>query len=149
MTFEVTEVKLAGIDVRNINTIHEYEEYLKICLPPSEVIKDMFIDVDSEMLLSDVYFFTDGLMIEIPDFVTYYDDKFHPKAMDFTIHPIKNALVFFTLKLSEAKGSVPRTVEVNFGLKTGNTFSFSEMKENSAKLEFISKTYLIPNLEKG
>jgi hypothetical protein len=149
MTFEVAELRLAGIDDQNLNTIHEYEDYLKKCLPSSEVIQDMFIDVDPEMLLSDIYFFTNGLMIEIPDFVTFYDNKFHPKKMDFTIHPIKKAIVSITMKISEAKGSEPRTVEVKFGLKSGTTFSFSETKENAVRLEFISKTYLIPNLENG
>jgi hypothetical protein len=149
VTFEVTELKLAGIDDQNINTVHEYEEYLKKNLPSSECIRDLFIDVDPEMLLSDLYFFTDIFMIEIPDFVTFYDGKYHPKKVDFTIHPLKNAVVSLTMKIAEAKGSEPRTVGIKFGLKNGNTFSFSEIKENSAKLEFISRTYLIPNLETG
>ena len=88
-------------------------------------------------------------MIEIPDFITYFDDKFHPKKMDFTIHPIKKALVFCQMKISGAAGSDSRTVEVNFELKSGATFSFSEMRGNSVRLEYISKSYLIPNLEKG
>jgi hypothetical protein len=149
MTFEITELRLAGIDDRNINTIHEYEEYLKKSLPSTEIIKDLFIDVDFEMLLSDAYFFTDGLMIEIPDFVAFYDGKLHSKKMNFTIHPIKKAIRILTIKKSEAKGLDPRTFEVNFGLKTGSTFAFSAIKENSLKLEFIADTYLIPNLENG
>ncbi|MDD4137783.1 MAG: hypothetical protein PHT99_07840 [Methanoregula sp.] len=47
MTFEVTELKLAGIDERNLNTIHEYEEYVKNCLPASEVI-----NLDSRQLIT-------------------------------------------------------------------------------------------------
>jgi hypothetical protein len=149
MAFDVTELKLAGIDERNITTVQEYEEYLKRSLPPSEIINDMFIDVDPEMLLSDLYFFTDRFMAEIPDFVTFYDGKFHPKKMVLTIHPLKNALAFCTMKISEANGSDPRSVEVSFELRSGTAFSFSEMRENSEKLEFISRTYLIPNLESG
>ena len=147
MTFEVRELQVAGIDERNITTVHTYEEYLKKNLPQSEVIRDLYINLDYEMLLSDLYFFTDGLMIEIPDFVTYYLDKFHPKNMNFTIHPMKKAIVVLSMKISEEKGSNPRAVEVNFELKKGDTFSFSAKRENSAKLEFIADTYLIPNLE--
>ncbi|NMB77844.1 MAG: hypothetical protein GYA23_01975, partial [Methanomicrobiales archaeon] len=40
----------------------------------------------------------------------------------------------------------PRTVEVNFSLKTGASFTFSEIKGNSEKLESIIKTYLIHNI---
>lgn len=149
MTFELTELRSVGIEDRNLKTIHEYEEYLEKILPSSEVIKDMFIEVNLQPLLSDLYFFSEGLLIEIPDFVTYYDGKFYPRKMNFTIHPIKKAIVFLTMKIGEAKGSEPRTVEVNFGLRTGTTFSFAEIKENSLKLEFISKTYLVPNLENG
>jgi len=149
MTFEVTELKLAGIDERNLNTIHEYEEYVKNCLPASEVIKDMFIDVNREKLLSDLFFFTDGLMIEIPDFITFFDDKFHPKKLNFTIHPIKKAILFCTMKISASTGSDPRIVEVNFDLKSGATFSIFERKGNAEKLEYIARTYLIPNLGNG
>ena len=145
--FEVTELQLAGLDDRNITRIHEYEEYLKKSLPSSEVVRDMYINVDYEILLSDAYFFTTGLMIEIPDFVTYYQSKFHLKQMDFTIHPIRNAITYLTMKIAEAKGSDPRSVEINFGLKAGDTFSFSAMKENSVKLESIAQTFLMPNLD--
>ena len=145
MAFDVTELRQTGIDDRNIATIHAYEEYLRALLPPTEVIRDMFIDVNFEILLSDLYFFSDGCMIEIPDFVTVYQGKVHPKKMDFTIHPIKNGILFLKMKVS----SDPRTVEVNFQLKTGATFSFSEMMANSVKLEYITKTYLVPNLDQG
>ena len=145
MTFDGTELRMVGIDERNLTTVHMFEEYLKKCLPTSEIIRDLFICVDMQMLLSDLYFFTDGLMIEIPDFVTYHQGKVHQKEMTFTIHPIRKAIGILSMKISESKGS--RTVDVNFGLKKGDTFSFSAMKENSAKLEFITSTYLIPNLE--
>ena len=45
------------------------------------------------------------------------------------------------------EGLIKGTVEVNFGLKKGETFSFSAMKENAARLELIAATYLMPNLE--
>jgi len=147
VTFEVTELRLAGIDDRNIDTIHEYEEYLAKVLPSSEIVRDMFIDVDFEMLLSDLYFFTDGFMVEIPDFVTFHQGKYHPKKLNIIIHPVKKAIIFINMKLSEAKGSGPHTFEVSFRTKAGTTFAFSGTGENSAKLEHIAKTFLIPNLE--
>ena len=149
MALDITELRLTGIDEKNLTTIRAYEDYLQRVLPPSEVINDMFIDVNFEVLLSDLYFFTSGLMIEIPDFVTYYQGKFHPKKMDFTIHPIKKCILFVTMRKSDAAGSDPRTVEVTFALKTGATFSFSEMKENAKKLESIIQTYLLPNIGTG
>jgi len=149
MMFEVADLKLAGIDDRNIGTIHEYEEYLLKILPSSEIVRDMFIDVDFEMLLSDLYFFTDGLMIEIPDFVTFHQGRYHPKKLNIIIHPIKKALVFINVKMSEAKESGPHTLGVSFRTKAGTSFSFSGTGENSANLECIAKTYLIPNLENG
>lgn len=149
MTFDVTDLRLAGIDERNITTVNEYEAYLKTVLPASEPIRDMFIDVDEELLLSDLYFFTGSFMIEVPDFVTFYDGKFHPKVMTFTIHPVKDGLHSLSMKIVDAKGSGSRTVEVKFEMKTGTTFRFSEMKENAVKLEYIAKTYLVPNLGRG
>jgi hypothetical protein len=147
MTFDETELRLAGIDERNITAIHGYEEYLRTHLPPSEIIRDMYINVDFEVLLSDLYFFTSGLMIEIPDFITWYQDKFHSRKMDFTIHPVRKAIVLLNMKISEGKSGNPRSVEVNFTLKKGDTFSFFAMKENAARLEQVAATYLMPNLE--
>ena len=149
MAFEVSELKLTGIDERNLATVHAYEEYLTGHLPSSEVIRDMFIDLDIQPLLSDLYFFTDGLMIEIPDFVTFYDGKYHSKKMNFLIHPIRKNVIFFNQKITQPSGSTQRTVEVSFRLKTGANFTFTEMKENSLKLEYIAKTYLVPNLATG
>lgn len=149
MAFDVAELKLVGIDVRNIDTIHDYEEYLKKRLPLSEVVKDIFIDVNREKLLSDIYFFTESFMVEIPDFITFFDDRYHPKKMDFTIHPIKKCIAFCNMKISRAKEPDVRTVEVNFGLKSGTAYSFSERKENAERLEYIATTYLIPNLDTG
>jgi hypothetical protein len=149
MMFEVADLKLAGIDDRNISTIHEYEEYLTKILPSSEIIRDMFIDVDFEMLLSDLYFFTDGFMVEIPDFVTFHQGRYHQKKLNIIIHPIKKALVYINVKMSEAKESGPHTLSVCFRTKAGTSFSFSGSGENSVKLEYIAKTYLIPNLENG
>lgn len=146
MVFDVAELRLTGIDDHNVKAVQDYEQYLIQNLPQSEVIRDLFIDVDIQPLLSDLYFFTDHFMVEVPDFVTYYDGRFHTKKMNFTIHPLKNAVTFLSQKISNSTDSCPRTVEVSFGLRSSATFSFMEMKENSLKLEYISKTYLIPNL---
>ena len=149
MTCDATELKRLGIDENNSPTINAYEKYLGEILPPSETIRDMFIDVNMQLPLSDLYCFTGGLMIEIPDFMTFYDGKPHTKKMTFTAHPIRNSIVYVTLKKSEAKGSEPRSVQVDFMLKTGATFSFFEINENAARLEYITKTYLLPNIGNG
>jgi hypothetical protein len=149
MAFDVAELKLFGIDVRNIDTIHGYEEYLKQCLPAQETIQDILIDVNREKLLSDLYLFTDGLMIEIPDFITYFDDKFHDKIMDFTIHPIKKGILFCNMKITGTDASDQHNVEVKFELKTGAVFSFSQKRGNANKLEIIAQKYLVPNLGTG
>lgn len=147
MTFDVSELRLTGTDDRNIATVHAYEEFLNTPLPPAEIVRDMYINVDYEVLLTDLYFFSSGLMIEVPDFITFYQDKVHTKKMNCTIHPIRKAIVLLNMKISEAKGTNPRQVEVNFELKKGDTFSFSAKGENAGKLEQIAATYLMPNLE--
>ncbi len=146
MALEIDSLRLAGIDDRNISTIRQYEAYLQSVLPPTEIIRDFLIDVDMQPVLSDLYLFTENFLIEVPDFVTFYDGKSHTKKLSFTIHPLKNAIVFLNQKISEATDKYPRTVEVNIRFRTGTAFSFSEMKENSQKLEYISHTYLIPNI---
>lgn len=149
MTFEATELKMARVDERNIDTIHEYERYLKKILPFSEIIKDMYIDVDFEEVLTDAYFFTDSFMIEIPDFITFYGGKFHAKKMHFIIHPIKDAIVFLEMEITDVKNSNADMVKVKFSMNTGSTFTFSGKAENSQKLESITTTYLLPNLQNG
>jgi hypothetical protein len=146
MVFDASELQFTGIDDRNIITINQFEQYLADLLSDSEPIRDIFISVDRDQVFSDVYFFTDSLMIEVPDFVTYYDGKMHVKKMNFTIHPLKNNITFLNQIISEPTASSPRTVQVKFGLKSGPSFSFTETKENARKLEIISKAYLVHNL---
>jgi hypothetical protein len=146
MVFDASELRFTGIDDRNIETINRYAEYLENNLAATEPIRDIFISVDPEQVLSDLYFFTSTMMIEVPDFVTFYDGKVHPKKMNFTIHPLKNNITYLNQIVSEATGSSPRTVQIKFELKTGASFKFTELKENSKKLEYISKSYLIHNL---
>jgi hypothetical protein len=146
MVFDASELRCTGIDDRNITTINQYELYLAEILSNSEPIRDIYISVDRDQVFSDVYFFTDTMMIEVPDFVTYYDGKMHTKKMNFTIHPLKNNITFFNQIISEATATSPRMVQVKFGLKSGSSFSFSETKENAKKLESISKAYLVHNL---
>jgi hypothetical protein len=146
MAFDAAELQFTGIDDRNIETINLYAEYLANNLPTTEPIRDIFISVDPEQVLSDLYFFTDTMMVEVPDFITFYDGNVHTKKMNFTIHPLKNNITFLNQIISEATGSSPRTVQIKFELKTGASFKFTELKENSRKLEYISKSYLIHNL---
>ena len=145
MAYDASVLRFTGIDDRNIATINLYSDYLAKNLEDTESIRDIFISVDREKVLSDLYFFTDTMMIEVPDFITFYDGRMHEKKMNFIIHSLKNNLTFLNQKISDADASSPRTVQVSFGLKSGASFSFTERRENSEKLEYISKTYLIHN----
>jgi hypothetical protein len=142
---------ISEIDNREIQSIIEYLKYLNGNLPTNEIITNLFISNNPDPLKPDLYLFTDSLQIRVPDFPKF-DPKFSERQdlkTTYVITPIKKTIISIDVEILKRNKGLPKTINVNYELKSGKTFSLCGKEENSLKLEFIVKEILLTNLELG
>ena len=145
------ELKVLEIDNREIQTIHEYFEYLNKTYLKSNSIKEILISTSQNPEKPDLYLFTDTLQIRIPFFPKFSRTSSTRSDEDrrskYEINSIKKSIVSINIEIIDKTDKNPRTVTIEYQLKSGATFSIIGTKDYSTKLEMIANTVLLPNLE--
>ncbi|GAB6286538.1 MAG: hypothetical protein STSR0009_27390 [Methanoregula sp.] len=145
------ELNVLEIDNREMQTIGEYFEYLNKTPLEGNSIKEILMSTSQIPEKPDLYLFTDTLQIKIPYFPKFSHKS--SKRLDedrkskYEINSIKKSIVSINIEIIDKTYNNPRTVKIDYQLKSGATFSIIGTSDYSTKLEKIANMILLPNLE--